>query len=71
MESIGKIVVIAGLAILFFGVLLLLLGKLGLNLFQLPGDILVRKQSFTFYFPVATSLIISLILTIVFYFFSK
>jgi hypothetical protein len=38
---------------------------------RLPGDILIKKKNFTFYFPLATSLLISVILTLLFSFFRK
>ena len=38
---------------------------------RLPGDILIKKENFTFYFPIATSLIVSVVLTLLFYFLSK
>lgn len=56
MITIGIVVLVAGIA-LYFG------GKLGLG--RLPGDILVRKGSFTFYFPLVTCIIISILLTLV------
>ena len=64
--------------LIFFGVLLLLtgsvcyfLGKLGIGLGKLPGDIIIQKENFTFYFPLATSIIISVVLTIILSLFSK
>ena len=58
--------------LIFFGVILLItgsifyfLGKLGIGLGKLPGDIIIQKENFTFYFPLATSIIISIALTII------
>ncbi|WGR96122.1 DUF2905 domain-containing protein [Bradyrhizobium sp. ISRA443] len=42
-----------------------LIGRLGLG--QLPGDILIQRQKFSFYFPLTTSLIISILLSMVFW----
>ena len=61
--SIGKIIIFLGLLLIIFGVIILLTGKI-FPLGRLPGDILIKKQNFTFYFPLATSLLISLILSI-------
>ena len=68
--SLGKILIIIGLAIAGIGVLLVLTPKIPW-LGKLPGDILIRKDNFRFYFPLATCLIISLILTLLFYLFRK
>jgi hypothetical protein len=68
--SLGKVLIIIGLAIAGIGVLLVLTPKIPW-LGKLPGDILIRKDNFRFYFPLATCLIISLILTLLFYLFRK
>ena len=66
MEGFGK-------ALIFFGILLVVLGFIfstGVKipwLGQLPGDIYIRRENFTFYFPLTTCLLISLILTLVLY----
>jgi len=60
----GNILIIFGLIMAIFGVLVNLLGKLKAPL--LPGDILVQKDNLTFYFPIVSSIILSLILTILF-----
>lgn len=64
--------------LIFFGVILLLvgtafyfLGKPGIGLGKLPGDIIIQKENFTFYFPFATSIIISIALTIILSLFFK
>ncbi len=57
----GKLLVLLGLAIAGLGVLVML----GLPFGRLPGDVVVRRGSFTFYFPVVTSILISLLLTLV------
>ncbi len=60
---IGIVLLIAGAAFYFLKGIPFL-GKL-------PGDILIKKENFTFYFPLATSLLLSLLLTLLFYFFKK
>jgi Protein of unknown function (DUF2905) len=58
-----------GLIIVAAGLLWPVLQKLGLG--RMPGDIIIEKQNFRFYFPLATSIIISLILTILFWLFRR
>jgi len=60
----AKLLIIIGLVIAGIGLILLFGGKLGLG--KLPGDILIKKDNFTFYFPIVTSIIISIILTVLF-----
>lgn len=62
----GKFLVLAGFALIGPGVILLFFDKIPFP-GRLPGDIVVGKRNFTFYFPVATSILISIILSIVFY----
>lgn len=57
----GKLLVLVGVAIAGVGALVML----GLPIGRLPGDIVVRRGSFTFYFPIVTSILLSLLLTIV------
>ncbi len=62
----GRFLIILGLFILGLGVFL----SLGVNLRwlgHLPGDIYIKKDNFTFYFPLTTSVIISIILSLIFY----
>jgi hypothetical protein len=63
LQTIGKMIMIFGAVLILVGVLVYFGGRLGLG--RIPGDIVYRKGNFTFYFPLATSLIISLILTII------
>lgn len=62
----GKLLVMAGAAFVVVGVILLAFDKIPL-LGRLPGDIVVKRKNFTFYFPVATSILISIVLSMVFY----
>ena len=61
--SIGKILISIGFFIIVLGIGITLLRKIGFG--NLPGDIIMKKQNFTFYFPIFSSIIISLILTLV------
>ena len=62
-ESIGKYLVIGGIILVIIGLMFPFFLKLGLG--KLPGDILIKKGSFTFYFPVVTSILLSLLLTFI------
>ncbi len=56
----GKVLVLVGLGIAALGVIVML----GVPLGRLPGDIVVRRGSFSFYFPLATSIVLSILLTL-------
>ncbi|MBA2711364.1 MAG: DUF2905 domain-containing protein [Tatlockia sp.] len=64
-----KLVIIFGIIILIIGLAWPLIKKLGLG--RLPGDILVPKSNFTFYFPITTCIIISLIITLIIWLFKR
>jgi hypothetical protein len=66
----GKMLILLGVLIIVVG-LLLLVGEKIPWVGRLPGDIIIRKKNFTFYFPLATSIIISIILTLLFALFRK
>jgi len=61
---VGKLLILAGGVLLVLGLVLVFAGKIPW-LGRLPGDIVVQRKSFGFYFPLTTSLIISLLLTLV------
>jgi hypothetical protein len=65
-NDIGKILVGFGLLIALVGVVLVLVGRVPW-IGRLPGDIHIQRGGFTFYFPLATSLLLSLVLTLVLY----
>ncbi|MGH9603843.1 MAG: DUF2905 domain-containing protein [Terriglobales bacterium] len=67
MAGIGKMLIILGVVIVALGLLLTLGGKLNLPLGRLPGDIVYRGKNSVFYFPLATSILISLLLSLVLY----
>jgi len=66
----GKLLILLGVFIILVG-LFLLLGEKIPWVGRLPGDIIIRKKNFTFYFPIVTSIIISIILTLLFALFRK
>lgn len=67
MTGLGKVLIILGLMIAVIGAVLTLAGKIPW-LGRLPGDIYIKRENFTFYFPLATSIILSLILSLIFWF---
>ena len=76
-EFIGKTLIILGLGIVTLGIVVSLLGKwpgegTGLGwLGKLPGDIFIKRDNFTFYFPLGTSIVISVVGSLLLYFFLK
>jgi len=69
--DIGKMLVFAGLLIVAGGAVLMLLGRTNLPIGRLPGDILYRGKHTTFYFPLATSILVSVVLSLVLYFLGR
>ena len=63
-EGIGKILIIVGVIVVIVGVLLAFGGRIPF-LGKLPGDIIIRREGFTFYFPIVTFLILSAVLTLI------
>jgi hypothetical protein len=70
MEQFGKTLVIIGAATMVLGAILLISGKIPW-IGRLPGDIIVQKKNFTFYFPIATSILLSLLITVIFWFMGR
>lgn len=70
MTSIGKLLIVVGLLIAGLGVLMLLAGRVPW-IGRLPGDIYIRRGNWSFYFPLATSLIVSLVLTLILWWFGR
>ncbi|MGA3194471.1 MAG: DUF2905 domain-containing protein [Terriglobales bacterium] len=67
MVEMGRLLVVLGLALLVVGGVVLLLGRTGVPLGRLPGDIVYRGKSTTFYFPLASSILISVVLSLFFF----
>jgi hypothetical protein len=65
-QYIGRFLIILGIAISAVGGILLISGKIPW-LGRLPGDIIIQKKNFSFYFPLATSILLSVILTFIFW----
>ncbi len=68
MSDIGKLLIVFGLTITVIGILI---SANLLPLGRLPGDILAKRGNFTFYFPLASSIIISIVLTVLFLLFGR
>lgn len=62
----GKVLIVLGLVIVFVGLVFLYGSKIPW-LGRLPGDITWKGKNFTFYFPLATSILVSIVLTVIFY----
>ena len=60
-----------GVVLAALGLLLVLLGRTSLPVGRLPGDILYRGKHTTFYFPLATSILLSIVLSLILYFVSR
>lgn len=67
MTELGKILLLLGGVIALIGAVLLLAGRFNLPLGRLPGDITVRGKHTVFYFPIVTCLLISVVLSLIFW----
>ncbi len=65
MAEMGRLLVILGITLVVIGGVIILLGRTGLPLGRLPGDILYRGKNTTFYFPLATSIVLSVVLSVI------
>ncbi|HEY1677948.1 MAG TPA: DUF2905 domain-containing protein [Candidatus Sulfotelmatobacter sp.] len=71
MTDIGKVLIGLGVLLVVVGIVLTLFGRANFPLGRLPGDIFYRGKHTTFYFPLATSLLISVVLSLLFYLLGK
>ena len=62
-DSVARLLILFGIVLALVGGLLLLLGKVPL-LGRLPGDIVIRRETWSFYFPLTTSIVISVVLSL-------
>jgi uncharacterized protein HemY len=70
MSDLGRTLIFFGLLLLALGLVLSLAGKLPW-IGHLPGDITIQRGRFTFYFPITTCILISIIVSLVLYFFKR
>jgi hypothetical protein len=69
MRDIGRLLIIAGIVLVAIGIAVSVLPRFGIG--RLPGDFVYRKGNFTFYFPLMTSILLSIALTVVFWLFRR
>ena len=67
MGDLGKLLVLVGAIAILAGVVLMLAGRAHIPLGRLPGDMVYRGKNSTFYFPLATSILVSVVLSVVLY----
>ena len=70
MGEIAKVMIFVGLVLVLAGLVILVFPRLPF-VGKLPGDILIKKDNVTFYFPLATSIVISIIISLILYFINK
>ena len=66
MNDVARMLIVTGGILVGVGILVFVMGKLP-GIGRLPGDILVKKENFTFYFPLTTSILISIIVSLIFF----
>ena len=70
MGELARVMIIIGVVLIVIGLVMLVLPRFPL-LGRLPGDILIKKEHLTFYFPLATSIVISIIISLILYLINK
>jgi hypothetical protein len=71
MNEIGKAIIGFGLLLVALGAALILAGRIGLPLGRLPGDVAYKGRNISVYFPLGTSILISIVLSTIFYIVSR
>lgn len=69
--ELGKVLALLGVVLVVAGVVVIAVGRMNLPLGRLPGDFLYRGKNGTVYFPLATSLVVSVVLSILLYLVSR
>lgn len=67
MGDFGKVLILIGGVLLVVGIVFLLLGRSGVPIGKLPGDVVYRGKNTTVYFPIVTSIVLSVVVSIVLY----
>jgi DUF2905 family protein len=70
MNDLGRIIIVLGIILIVVGIIVTFSSKIPF-LGRLPGDIYIHKKGFTLYFPLATSILLSVIVSAILYFFRK
>ncbi|WGS64266.1 DUF2905 domain-containing protein [Marinitoga aeolica] len=65
MQELGKYIISIGIVLIIIGLLIYLFDKIPFKIGRLPGDILIKKENFTFYFPLTSAILISVILNVI------
>jgi hypothetical protein len=71
MSELGKLMIVFGVILVVAGIVMVVLGRANFPLGRLPGDIVYRGKNTTVYFPLATSILVSIVLTILLYLMGK
>lgn len=71
MTDLGRTLLYLGLLLAAVGGCILVVSRLGLPLGRLPGDIVIRREGFTVYLPIATSILVSIVLSVVLWVFRR
>jgi hypothetical protein len=71
MGGLGRLLIGLGLLLLIAGGIILVLGRIGLPLGRLPGDFSYRGKNISVYFPLGTSILLSIVLSLIFYLLSR
>lgn len=69
-KNMGKFIIIIGLILVLIGIIMQFADKIPW-IGRLPGDILIKRENFTFYFPLVTSIILSIIISLIIYLIRK
>ncbi len=69
-QQFGKLIILFGVILVIVGLVITFWNKIPL-IGKLPGDILIKKKNFTFYFPIVTSILLSLFISLILYLFRK
>jgi hypothetical protein len=67
MSDLGKMLIVAGVVLVVAGIALTVMERMNLPLGRLPGDVVYRGKNTTIYFPLATSVVVSVVLSVVLY----
>ncbi len=71
MNEIGKVLIVIGSLIVLIGFAVLVVDRFGIHLGRLPGDIIYRKGNTTIYFPITTSIVLSVLLSLILWLFKR
>ena len=70
MGDLGKSIIVFGIVLVIVGIFMTVAGKVP-GIGKLPGDILIKKENFSFYFPLTSCILLSIIISVIMYFLGK